>query len=358
MENKEKKEKTAADVKSKVLWSVLFLAIVGVTIWTITYQNDAFSFEVFLRYLKGTSPGWLAAAVLCAFGFVFFEAGAIRASCRILGYSHNHRSGMVYAAADIYFSAITPSASGGQPVCAWFMMKDGIPGTVTAAALVANLMMYSFAILLIGLVVFALAFPIFMGMSVFAKVLILGGYLVQVLLAVLFLLLIKDEKLVSGISLSVIGFLGKRKLLRHAEEKKEKTRQKMEEYAACAVLFQKNKAGMLKVFFWNLLQRISYICVTMFAFLAAGGTLKSALPIWAVQGYSVIGSNCVPIPGAVGAADYLMLDGFKLFMSAQKAANLELLSRSLSFYFCMIFCGCLVLVSYLVRKRRNYVRYL
>ena len=221
MENKEKKEKTAADVKSKVLWSVLFLAIVGVTIWTITYQNDAFSFEVFLRYLKGTTPGWLAAAVLCAFGFVFFEAGAIRASCRILGYSHNHRSGMVYAAADIYFSAITPSASGGQPVCAWFMMKDGIPGTVTAAALVANLMMYSFAILLIGLVVFALAFPIFMGMSVFAKVLILGGYLVQVLLAVLFLLLIKDEKLVSGISLSVIGFLGKRKLLRHAEEKKE-----------------------------------------------------------------------------------------------------------------------------------------
>ena len=60
----------------------------------------------------------------------------------------------------------------------------------------------------------------------------------------------------------------------------------------------------------------------------------------------VLGSNFVPIPGAMGIADGLLLDVFmELCEGAASATNLELLSRAISFYLCVILCG----ISFFVR---------
>ena len=61
---------------------------------------------------------------------------------------------------------------------------------------------------------------------------------------------------------------------------------------------------------------------------------------------AILGYNFIPIPGAMGVADALLLDVFGSFLgNAQAAANLELLSRSISFYLCVLLCG----ISFLVR---------
>ena len=57
--------------------------------------------------------------------------------------------------------------------------------------------------------------------------------------------------------------------------------------------------------------------------LAAGAPPAAALRLWAIQGYAVLGSNFIPIPGAMGVADYLMLRGFQVVLTAQAAASLE-----------------------------------
>ena len=91
----------------------------------------------------------------------------------------------------------------------------------------------------------------------------------------------------------------------------------------------------------------------MFVFLAAGGSLARGPFLWAMQSYVTIGSNCIPVPGAMGVSDYLMLDAFETIMSPDQAANLELLSRSLSFYLCVILCGIFTLAAYLIQKRKE-----
>lgn len=60
-----------------------------------------------------------------------------------------------------------------------------------------------------------------------------------------------------------------------------------------------------------------------------------------------IGSNCVPIPGAMGVYDLLLLDGFSGIVPEELAVNLEVVSRSISFYSCLIFCGLVVLYAYI-----------
>ena len=71
-----------------------------------------------MKMLRGAKPGWLAAAAGCMFLYIFSEAAAVATACRPFGPRIRMGRGLAYAASDIYFSAITPSATGGQPACA------------------------------------------------------------------------------------------------------------------------------------------------------------------------------------------------------------------------------------------------
>lgn len=64
-------------------------------------------------------------------------------------------------------------------------------------------------------------------------------------------------------------------------------------------------------------------------------------------------SNCVPIPGAIGVADYLMLSGYQELMSKSDAYHLEILSRGLSFYGCMMISMITVLIGYICLRKKE-----
>lgn len=128
----------------------------------------------------------------------------------------------------------------------------------------------------------------------------------------------------------------------------------MEKYRGYAQILSGHKKTLFFVFLFNFLQRASQIAVTMFTYLATGGEISRAGSLWAMQGYVVLGSNSIPIPGAMGVSDYIMLDGFRSIMSESAAVNLELLARSCSFYVCIFLCGISTLVYYrLLKKRRT-----
>ena len=330
------------NTKNKLLWMILFVLIAGATIWTLTSQNRSFSFAAFRAYLQEMNSGWLAAAAASAFGFIFFEGAAVASASRSFGYPAGPGRGLVYSASDIYFSAITPSATGGQPACAYFMVKDGQPGTVAAAILLANLTMYTLSILLIGLVVFCCFPGIFLSLSPLSKTLILAGYAVQLAFTAFFVLLL-------------LSFACWLRLLRHKEERLAKLERTMAHYGETVLALQGKPRMLVKLFFLNLLQRLSSIFVPVFVYLASGGQFRSAPLLLAIQCYVITGSNCIPIPGAMGVSDYLMLDAFGTIMTPEQSANLELLSRSLSFYLCVILCGIITLAAFLIQKRKEHL---
>lgn len=336
---------------NRALWSLLFVVIAAATIWAVVSQNRAFSVRSFVTYVFGMSKGWLAAAAAGMLGFICFEGAALAAVCRAFGYPVRRRRALIYSASDIYFSAITPSASGGQPACAYFMIKDGIPGSVTTVALVANLAMYTIAILILGVLTLVLRPDVFLSFGLLSRALIVLGYLVQGLLAVFFLMLLFKGDLLHAICRGALRFLCAIRLLRHEEEKRKKLDGYMQEYAAYAQTLREHTGAMLRALGWNLLQRASVISVPFFLFLASGGQAAKAVDIWAVQCYAVIGSNTVPIPGAMGVSDYIMLDGFASVMPYQSAVDFELLSRSMSFYICIALCGITVLIAYLRQRK-------
>ena len=341
--------------KGKILWSLLFIIIAAASIYAVIMQSKSFSLQAFGAFVAGANPLYLCAAAVMMFCFIFFEGLAIIVICRAFGYRIRGYNGFAYSATDLYFSAITPSATGGQPACAYFMVKDGIPGVVTTVALLINLMVYSFSIVTIGAVVFVLRPSVFANFNTLSRILIILGAVVQGAFVVFFYLLVRHERLLSGICRGTVRLLGKLHLLHNIAEKEKKLDAVFEDYRERAALITGHKKTILKAFLFNLIQRSSQIAVSVFCFLATGGTWDRAFDIFATQSYAVLGSNCVPIPGAMGVSDYLMLDGFGQWMGEEAATSLELLSRSVSFYACILICGIVALLKFIQIKRRKNV---
>ena len=346
-------KKSTQKSQSKLLWSVLFVLIAAATIWAVLSQSRTFSLRSFADYASGASKPWLAMALLSMLGFIVFEGESLAVICRAFGYPISRGRAFIYSASDIYVSAITPSASGGQPACAWFMIKDGIPGMVTAVALLANLSAYAISILVLGMITLLVRPGVFLSLSLLSRVLVVLGYFVQSALAAIFIMLLVKGDLLHKICRMALHLLCRIRLLKQEEEKQRGLDRKMEEYAAHARMMKEHKGAIARSFFFNMLQRASVISVPFFVFLASGGDPARSADVWAVQCYTVIGSNAAPVPGAMGVSDYIMLDGFGTVMPWQDAVNFELLSRSLSFYVCVALCGITVLIQYLRLRKQE-----
>ena len=210
-------EGLAQEAKKKRVWMLLSAAIAAFSIWAVTTQWKGFSLAAFREDLQQADKRWLIPAVLCMLGFVMFEGCALKAACDALDYRTSLGRACSYSAADIYFSAITPSASGGQPACLLLMRRDGIPGSVGTSVLLLTLAMYALAIVTIGAVCALLAPRVFLVFGNTGRVLIVVGYAAQIVLAALFLMLILRERMLEKACRGLIHLLARLRLLRREE---------------------------------------------------------------------------------------------------------------------------------------------
>ncbi|MBO4652005.1 MAG: flippase-like domain-containing protein [Lachnospiraceae bacterium] len=340
--------------KSKrIFWSLLFLVLAAMSVWAVTSQSKGFSPKKFVEYVKYSNPWWLTAAFLAMLAYIAFDAMRVRCLLRGFRYPKSAANCISYAAADIYFSAITPSATGGQPMEAYFMVKDGVPVIMSTVIMLTYLFFYTLCIVIIGLVCLILAPGAFMSFSVTGRIFIGVGAVIQVALAIFYGMLLWNKGMIYGILRWGLRVLAKLHLVRKLDEKEAKLKATMEQYEQATEMLKGHRGLMVKTLLLNMAHRVSQIMVTVFCFLAGGGSLKLAPKLFAMQSDVVIGSCCIPIPGSMGVTDYLMIDGFSSMMTEQQSANLELLARATSFYICILLCGLIVLVKSATLKFRK-----
>ena len=201
-----------------LLWLVLFPLLAIAAVYTVVSANQNFSTDIFLTYLSQVQPVWLAAAVGCTLCYIFWEGLSLHTICRRLDSPSRLGRGVVWSAADIFFSAVTPSATGGQPASAWYMLRAGVPGSVCSVALLLNLVLYTLSILVIAPIAIALCPGVLATFCLPARWFIVVGAVLQLALAGLFLLLLVRPGLVERIALWCLNLLSRGLLRLRAEQ--------------------------------------------------------------------------------------------------------------------------------------------
>ena len=342
------------DSKKKIVWSVISLLIAVLSIWSVLAQSKTMSVTGLIESLGMADPVWIIPAFICMLGFIYFEGAALLCIVKATGYKRSQLQGAVYSAADIYFSAITPSASGGQPASAFFMMRDKIPAGVATASLIANLIMYTLSVLVAGVFGAVFCGGVYWDFDLFpSRVLIIIGFAAFGGLLAIFIILLKKGRSFFKIVSRIMAFLHRHHLLHKIEEKQKKLDKLTKDYESCVVMMAGKSKALVMAFLFNLAQRVSQVLVPVMIYNAYYGPGSDSLKVFGIQSLVTVGSGCIPIPGAMGVSDYLLLDGFGDLLGSEHAIHLEMMSRGISFYTCIIICGVFILVDYLVHRNYN-----
>ncbi len=333
-------------MKKRLLWAVISVVLSVLTIYALFY-NSGLSLTELGQDIKEASPIWLIPAVLCMLAFIFFEGRSLVLILRTLGYPAKKRHGFLYASADIYFSSITPSATGGQPASAYFMHKDGIPAVAVTVSLILNLTMYTLAIITLGLISLIFFPNIFMSFTLTCKIMILIGIAAMALLTFFFIILLKKQSIILNLGNLILKLMHKLHFKLAAEKFKVHLDTLIENYNECVVTLAGKKKLLVKTYLLNFLQRSAQILVTVFCYYAMHGNLADGLRVFIIQTYVVMGSNFIPVPGAVGISEFLMYFGYTMFLSEEAAYSLAILGRGISFYTCSIISIITVILGYI-----------
>ncbi|MBQ0011438.1 MAG: flippase-like domain-containing protein [Clostridiales bacterium] len=342
--------------KKKIPWMLLFLLMMGLSIWAVVSRSSSFSFSLLKETIQTSNPWWLGAAVVGMLCNILCEGIALDFLVRALTYEEGKprikSHGLLYSSADIYFSAITPSASGGQPASAYFMNRDGIPMAKALVILVLNMLFYTASLVIIGVIGFALSREIFFELDPLAKIFILVGFAVLVGLCVIFWLLLRKAKWVKGVAIAGIALGAKFHIVRRKEVLREKLDRAIEQYKECSALIFVHKKTMATALLFNLLQRASLVSTTVLVYLAFGGSVANLPSVIAAQCLVLVGVYSLPVPGGMGVADYLLINALSQIAEIESPANLELISRGISFYSCIALTIIILVVGYFLQTRR------
>ena len=237
--------------KKKIFWSVFSLLLAVLSVVAVMSQSGGISIPELIEALKSAKPGWVAAAVISTACFIFLEGVAICSILKGIGYRRHLGRGLIYSTSDIYFSAITPSATGGQPASAFFMVKDGIPGGVVTVTLIVNLIMYTAGVVLLGIIALLINYKLFFGFRLLSKVLIIAGFLILSGLTFMFFMILRKGTVVFNSLRNIVNFLHRKHIIHRVDPKIAKINKAEIEYKECVEVMSGKMPTLIKAFIWT-----------------------------------------------------------------------------------------------------------
>ena len=145
------KEKKKNETKKMIGEIAILLILMGLT-FSVLLRNQDLG-EV-VASVFSVRKRWLIPAVLCMVVYIFCGGLCIRVMQHGLGHKMSIARCFKYSFVEFYFSAITPSSTGGQPMQLVYMKKDGYNVSESSVILVAITAMYKLSFVLLCLLLF------------------------------------------------------------------------------------------------------------------------------------------------------------------------------------------------------------
>lgn len=341
---KKKKNREAMFSARKQILNIGFVVLILVVTFIFLFNslsdfNDPGSYKEFLRttrwWMLPLGLVFLVLSVLC-------EARNLGMILKLIGHRKTVKECTVYASSDLYFSAITPSATGGQPAAAYYMTKDGVPLSQSSAILVLNVSIYTLGLLVIGLLALFIRPDFYTGFDAKERLCFWLGLGFHGLLILACLLFMFSKRTVLLVGTLVIRLLSALHIFKDRDAKLAAYRASIANYRACVQIIRENPAIIFRLLFYSVMQRVLLMPITYLTFLACGVEI-GFVDTMVMQAYCTVGASAIPLPGAVGISETLFVDMFSAFPAFAGQTSLlmyvMILSRSVSGYLAIVFCG-------------------
>lgn len=342
--------------KKQLLNIAFLLVLIGAT-FTVIFTSQDVNLQDIGNFMYNCNPWYIAGALICLVGYVVFEAISLHVIAHKLGHKSKFTSSLAYSSSDLYYSSITPSASGGQPASAFYMMRDGMSGGTAGFTVLFNIIAYTVATILVGLFGLVACPGMFGDIGHwFAKTLVIIGFVIQFALLGVLLLCLFRARAIRAIGSWGINLLAKLHILKKPEKWLNKLDGVVIKYRSCRTAIKKHPMLFVISLLLNIAQRVSQTLIPCFVIMASplfASVDVTFLELFCMQAYVLIGYSSIPLPGGMGVYEYLYPNIFGIgFPDMTFVLSAMMVSRGISFYICMIVTGIYTLIYHAIGLKK------
>ena len=341
--NKKKSKKLAVQV-------LLFTAVMLLTFYAVFRDQDLGQIAASAGQM---SPQGIFLAVFLALFFVAAEGFMIWYLLRGMGSGTGLFCCIGYSFVGFFFSGLTPSATGGQPMQLYYMKRDGNSLSQSSVVLLAVAIIYKFVLVVTGILL--LIFwnrPLQNRLQGYYALYLFGLSLNAAVVFVLLLVMCRPE-IVRVILQRGERILVRCRLRKESHGSEERISAFIDGYREAVSYLCMHKKAVCVVVAGTFLQRFSAFLLTYVVYWGLGLSETSPLTIVLLQASVSIAVDMLPIPGAQGITEAMYKAVFLAVFTKHYLMSSLCLSRGISFYFTMIVSLCVTFLFWYQDVRRK-----
>ncbi len=305
-----------SDKKLKISGKLIFnLAVILICAYMIIYFFASEDGLIDLLSTPGSfSLGWLIVAFL-----VFNLNPLIDSVVTLIFIRSKYKSFSFFEAikvayVGVFFSAITPSSTGGQPMQLYLMAKRNINVGFGSACMTQKFIVYQIVTTAFSFFAVFARFDLFKTAfsSVWATLFVILGFTVQILVTAMFLIVSFSQKLTGKILSLIEKICRKIKFIKNPDKLMDRLNHEVEMFHMGNRKLFNDKKLLVVTYLLVFLQVMCILSVPYFIYIsfglpqtaiAGGQNPATFFDFICIQSFVLFTSNLVPLPGASGGAE-------------------------------------------------------
>jgi len=287
-------------VKKKVLGLVYIVVTLAITLGICLFTTE--DFTPLIDVIQNIDWWWLLGGLGCMIVYFVFEAMPQYIIYKNHGYSLPFLQSVKVGLIGLYYSGITPSATGGQPMQIYYLSKLDLPVGVSSFISVLKLIFFQGTMTVFCFAGYLVKMDYINEHYYVARYFMYLGLAINVILiAGVMVLLYKPSilfRFVKVLMRFIAKFIG-----RKAVKLRRKTMIELEGFYRSYKESKKDFRDAMAVLACSVIQIISYLSVSFFIYHAFGMSGENFITLFAIQAMVVCAVSFFPLPGSAGAQE-------------------------------------------------------
>ncbi|MBQ8536144.1 MAG: flippase-like domain-containing protein [Clostridia bacterium] len=280
-----------------------FLFIFGMLVVVLAVGLSGNEFSDAWAALTSMAPLWLFLCIAVWFGYLLTDAWSLHYFLKKQGYPISFPYAVSIALTGIYYSNITPGASGGQPMQVYYLKKRDVPIGIGSSAVTVKFFCYQLMVMVIGTVAW-LMYPEFVAQQVGPSMWILVvGYICNSVSVSFVLLMAVNKRLVRFFIQLFIKVGCKLHICKDAEAATQKWEGTLSTFHASVMLLRNRPKELIAQLLISTAQFIFMILVVVCVYHGFGLSGHTFGQLMTLGMMLYISAAYTPLPGASGAQE-------------------------------------------------------
>ena len=346
MDTFEKQVNKSKDKKFTIFNIVL---IVAIFIGLFAYMIVVDGIENILLILQSVNYTWVLIGLVCMLLSWLSEAICLHIPIKKLYPNQTFRQSVRIMMIGQLFNNITPFCSGGQPMQAYYMQKDGRRVSDAFSIFSVKFVISQTALVLFTFIVTLFQWRYFQGLMSNFFLLAIVGFSVNIFAIVFIFIIGVNKKLALAMVKPILKLLGKLHILKHVDEKIEHLSKSFANFNGQFNEMRKQKKVIFQMFLAATIQSLFYYAITYMVYRAFGNSGISLFTIIPAQAFLLMLMTFIPTPGSGGGAE----GGFLLIFNSifrEGTINISILFWRIYTFYLPIIIGALFLIPFRRKK--------